>query len=67
MFRIKFDGPDQPQIISVEPDDNVEFTEWIQDGNGWVLEIHFFRQDDRFGWSGDQVRFVKKSKAKKKK
>ncbi len=60
MIRIRFDGPDRPEIISVEPDDDIEHVEWSQDGDDWILVIRFGKNQDRFGWTGNQVRITKK-------
>jgi hypothetical protein len=59
MLRIKFDGPDQPQVIQIEPDDAIDFTEWVKEGGDWVLVVHFGKDQRKFGWSGDQVRIIK--------
>ena len=62
MIRIRFDGPNKPEIISVEPDHEIEYTEWIRDdGDDWILVIHF-NSRSRFGWTGDQVRILPKKK-----
>ncbi len=40
-LRIKFDGPDKPEVISMVPDENIDSSEWLQDGDDWVLVIRF--------------------------
>ncbi len=40
-LRIKFDGNIKPDIISMEPDENVDSVDWMMVENDWVLVIRF--------------------------